>query len=123
MLLVNIVILPPFKMASCRIAFQPSQASSGLGSWSLNIPRIKYGSNSLRWLLPLVTEFAEPDSFYCFMHLMSEIRDFFIKTLDESAVGIGWFDKIPNESEHVVHTCSRDEIQKSQCCFNVQEAV
>ncbi|XP_046845365.1 TBC1 domain family member 13-like [Xenia sp. Carnegie-2017] len=34
-------------------------------------------------------EFAEPDSFYCFMHLMSEIRDFFIKTLDESAVGIG----------------------------------
>ncbi|CAB4009459.1 TBC1 domain family member 13 isoform X2 [Paramuricea clavata] len=34
-------------------------------------------------------EFAEPDSFFCFMNLMSEIRDFFIKTLDESAVGIG----------------------------------
>ena len=35
------------------------------------------------------SEFAESDSFFCFMNLMSEIRDFFIKTLDESAVGIG----------------------------------
>lgn len=34
-------------------------------------------------------EFAESDSFFCFMNLMSEIRDFFIKTLDESALGIG----------------------------------
>lgn len=34
-------------------------------------------------------EFAEHDSFFCFMSLMSEIRDFFIKTLDDTSVGIG----------------------------------
>lgn len=33
-------------------------------------------------------EFAEPDCFWCFTALMSEIRDFFIKTLDESDNGI-----------------------------------
>lgn len=33
-------------------------------------------------------EFAEPDSFFCFTNLMSEIRDFFIKSLDESDKGI-----------------------------------
>ena len=32
---------------------------------------------------------AEEDTFWCFMNLMSEIRDNFIKTLDKSAVGIG----------------------------------
>lgn len=33
-------------------------------------------------------EFAEADCFWCFTALMSEIRDFFIKTLDESQTGI-----------------------------------
>ena len=33
-------------------------------------------------------EFAEADCFFCFTALMSEIRDFFIKTLDESEGGI-----------------------------------
>ncbi|XP_066149005.1 TBC1 domain family member 13 [Euwallacea fornicatus] len=33
-------------------------------------------------------EFAEADSFFCFTNLMSEIRDFFIKTLDETDHGI-----------------------------------
>lgn len=37
--------------------------------------------------LPL-TEYAEADCFFCFTALMSEIRDFFIKTLDESEGGI-----------------------------------
>ncbi|KXJ21818.1 TBC1 domain family member 13 [Exaiptasia diaphana] len=32
---------------------------------------------------------AEADSFFCFTNLMSEIRDNFIKSLDESATGIG----------------------------------
>ncbi|XP_077564296.1 TBC1 domain family member 13-like isoform X2 [Haemaphysalis longicornis] len=32
---------------------------------------------------------AEADCFFCFTGLMSEIRDFFIKTLDESSSGIG----------------------------------
>lgn len=34
------------------------------------------------------TEHAEADCFFCFTALMSEIRDFFIKTLDESEGGI-----------------------------------
>ncbi|KAH9505195.1 hypothetical protein Btru_058923 [Bulinus truncatus] len=34
-------------------------------------------------------EYAEADSFFCFTCLMSEIRDFFIKTLDDSQFGIG----------------------------------
>lgn len=34
------------------------------------------------------SEFAEADCFFCFTALMSEIRDFFIKTLDESEGGI-----------------------------------
>ena len=34
-------------------------------------------------------EYAEPDAFFCFTNLMAEIRDNFIKTLDDSACGIG----------------------------------
>ncbi|KAG1714985.1 TBC1 domain family member 13 [Nymphon striatum] len=34
-------------------------------------------------------KYAEADSFFCFTNVMSEIRDFFIKTLDESSTGIG----------------------------------
>ncbi|KAG8193385.1 hypothetical protein JTE90_012187 [Oedothorax gibbosus] len=34
-------------------------------------------------------KYAEADTFHCFTNLMSEIRDFFIKTLDHSASGIG----------------------------------
>ncbi|XP_076352162.1 TBC1 domain family member 13 [Tachypleus tridentatus] len=32
---------------------------------------------------------AEADTFFCFTNLMAEIRDFFIKTLDDSESGIG----------------------------------
>lgn len=35
-------------------------------------------------------EHAEADSFFCFTLLMSEIRDFFIKTLDNSETGINF---------------------------------
>lgn len=35
-----------------------------------------------------ISEYAEADSFFCFTALMGEIRDFFIKTLDESEGGI-----------------------------------
>lgn len=34
------------------------------------------------------TEYAEADTFFCFTNLMAEIRDFFIKTLDEAEFGI-----------------------------------
>lgn len=33
--------------------------------------------------------FAEADSFFCFTNMMSEIRDNFIKSLDDSQCGIG----------------------------------
>lgn len=33
-------------------------------------------------------EHAEADTFFCFTNLMSEIRDFFIKSLDEAEFGI-----------------------------------
>ncbi|XP_070550230.1 TBC1 domain family member 13-like isoform X2 [Ptychodera flava] len=35
-----------------------------------------------------VQEFAEADAFFCFTNLMSEIRDSFIKSLDDTAMGI-----------------------------------
>ena len=35
-----------------------------------------------------VLEHAEADTFFCFTNLMSDIRDFFIKTLDEAESGI-----------------------------------
>lgn len=38
---------------------------------------------------PECREFAEADSFFCFTNMMSEIRDNFIKTLDDSQCGIG----------------------------------
>lgn len=34
-------------------------------------------------------EHAEADTYYCFQNLMSEIKDNFIKTLDQSNCGIG----------------------------------
>uniref|UniRef100_A0A2L2YG29 TBC1 domain family member 13 n=1 Tax=Parasteatoda tepidariorum TaxID=114398 RepID=A0A2L2YG29_PARTP len=34
-------------------------------------------------------KYAEADAFFCFTNLMSEIRDFFIKSLDHSTTGIG----------------------------------
>ena len=33
-------------------------------------------------------EYAEADTFFCFVNLMSEIRDNFVRTLDNSASGI-----------------------------------
>lgn len=41
-------------------------------------------------IISIISENAEADSFFCFMNLMSEIRDLFIKTLDaDSQCGIG----------------------------------
>ena len=39
---------------------------------------------------------AEADAFFCFQNLMSEVKDQFIKSLDDTAVGIG----LPNLSPH-----------------------
>ena len=43
----------------------------------------------------LFIENAEADSFFCFTNIMAEIRDNFIKTLDDSDLGIGKFVWIP----------------------------
>jgi len=43
------------------------------------------------FVLVISTENVEADAFFCFTNLMSEIRDNFIKTLDDSACGIGEF--------------------------------
>ena len=43
----------------------------------------------LQFLFFFFTENVEADAFFCFTNLMSEIRDNFIKTLDDSACGIG----------------------------------
>lgn len=46
---------------------------------------------------PEYKKYAEADCFFCFTALMSEIRDFFIKTLDESEGGIkGMMAKLSN---------------------------
>lgn len=36
----------------------------------------------------IFSEYAEADTFFCFTNLMAEIRDFFIKSLDEAEFGI-----------------------------------
>jgi TBC1 domain family member 13 len=58
-------------------------------------------------------EFAEADCFWCFTALMSEIRDFFIKSLDESENGIhGMMNKLSRllEAKDVhVHNRLKDQ--------------
>jgi hypothetical protein len=38
--------------------------------------------------IAIFIEHAEADCFFCFTNIMSDIRDFFIKSLDESESGI-----------------------------------
>ena len=45
-------------------------------------------SHLLLSVLLSISEHAEADCFFCFTNLMSDIRDFFIKTLDEAESGI-----------------------------------
>ncbi|XP_070490069.1 TBC1 domain family member 13 [Chironomus tepperi] len=54
-------------------------------------------------------EFAEADCFWCFTALMSEIRDFFIKTLDETDTGIrGMMNKLTKMLEKKdIHVSNR----------------
>ena len=46
---------------------------------------------------------AEADAFFCFTHLMGEIRDNFLKTLDDSACGIGKFQTAFSSSSFVLN--------------------
>lgn len=57
---------------------------------NFDICALLIGFSWVYFILPnfSIIEYAEADSFFCFTALMSEIRDFFIKTLDESEGGI-----------------------------------
>ncbi len=47
-----------------------------------------------------ISEHAEPDAFFCFTHLMGEIKDNFQKTLDDSAFGIGKYYLVDQTNIH-----------------------
>lgn len=60
-------------------------------------------------------EYAEADTFFCFVNLMSETRDNFVKTLDNSSSGIlAWVrqlerlleDKDPELCANLVRSCA-----------------
>jgi len=63
-------------------------------------------------------KYAEADCFFCFTNLMSDIRDFFIKTLDDSATGIhSMMSKLGQRLQTVdpaVATCLQDQGIKMQ---------
>ncbi|KAK6194438.1 hypothetical protein SNE40_000072 [Patella caerulea] len=54
---------------------------------------------------PECKEYAEADSFFCFTNLMAEIRDHFIKTLDDSDCGIGYSMTRLMEEIHIRDPC------------------
>merc|ERR1719300_1488768 len=57
-------------------------------------------------------EHAEADCFFCFTNLMSDIRDFFIKTLDDSSTGIqALMIKLNNRVEEVDQAVA-DQLQQ-----------
>lgn len=56
-------------------------------------------------------EYAESDCFFCFTNLMSEIRDFFIKSLDETDHGIN---KMMNRMLVELKNCDLDVWLKFQ---------
>src|SRR5690554_4371809 len=59
------------------------------GPFIIFLPLILIQSSEVTFKLSkLPTEHAEPDTFFCFTNLMSEIRDNFCKTLDTDALGI-----------------------------------
>ena len=50
----------------------------------------------------MIAEHAEADTFFCFTNLMSDIRDFFIKTLDEAESGInGMMQRFMNKVQNI----------------------
>ena len=61
-------------------------------------------------------EHAEADTFGVFTNLMSEIRDFFIKTLDDSQSGINWRLRLLMERlhHHDPHLAVRLRVQQLQ---------
>ena len=75
-------------------------------------------------------EHCEADTFFCFTNLMSEIRDVFIQSLDESERGLlgkmqafsrTLYQHDPELANHLVRGCRGDggSIKRHTCCWNV----
>ena len=75
-------------------------------------------------------EHCEADTFFCFTNLMSEIRDVFIQSLDESESGLlgkmqafsrTLYQHDPELANHLVRGCRGDggSIKRHTCCWNV----
>ncbi|ESP04818.1 hypothetical protein LOTGIDRAFT_229917 [Lottia gigantea] len=67
-------------------------------------------------------EWAEADSFFCFTNLMAEIRDHFIKTLDDSDCGIGYsmnmlMDEIRIRDPILSHRMSEQDLKPQYFAF------
>ncbi|GBO20843.1 TBC1 domain family member 13 [Araneus ventricosus] len=67
-------------------------------------------------------QYAEADTFFCFTNLMSEIRDFFIKTLDHSASGIGammkrLMDMVEEHDFNIWQRLQMQDIKPQYFCF------
>ncbi|GIY76195.1 TBC1 domain family member 13 [Caerostris darwini] len=67
-------------------------------------------------------KYAEADTFFCFTNLMSEIRDFFIKSLDHSASGIGammkrLMDMLEEHDFNLWQRLQMQEIKPQYFCF------
>ena len=70
---------------------EPPKSYCGKFKANIELPKgFALRLHSYMWkLLTFATEYAEADTFWCFNQLMGEIRDNFIKQLDDSHCGIG----------------------------------
>jgi hypothetical protein len=71
---------------------------------------------------PIYSAHAEPDTFYLFTNLMAEIRDFFIRSLDNSSTGIKLMmervmEKLKSVDFQVYSVLTRQEIYGQYFCF------
>lgn len=70
----------------------------------------------------LFSEHAEPDTFFVFTNLMAEIRDFFIKSLDEAECGINQLmnrlcDQLKNNDHKVFTRLKQQELYPQYYSF------
>jgi len=71
---------------------------------------------------PIYSAHAEPDTFYLFTNLMAEIRDFFIRSLDNSSTGIKLmmekvYDRLKSVDFEVYSVLIKQEIYGQYFCF------
>lgn len=83
---------------------------------------MKCESNISLKAMSIFTEHAEADCFFCFTNLMAEIRDFFIRTLDETESGINYMmtrlsDCVKRNDREVWDQLERQELQPQYYSF------